>query len=119
MISMHRLDPERQREALIPLENLSNAMVIEDTGALIDFLDRGEPVRAGGIGSIGYCMGGRHVLCVAGACPDVSLPEPACMARCWFATGTIPRIYSPTASEGSSISDLRNRPAFTARHVSA
>jgi carboxymethylenebutenolidase len=70
MISMHRLDPERQQEALIPLEKLSNRMVIEDTGALIDFLDRGEPVRPGGIGSIGYCMGGRHVLCAAGAYPE-------------------------------------------------
>src|SRR5438309_9892906 len=30
MISMHRLDPERQRQALIPLEKLSNAIVIED-----------------------------------------------------------------------------------------
>ena len=70
MISMHNLDPERQREAMVPLELLSNAMVIEDTGALIQFIDRGEPVRPGGIGSIGYCMGGRHVLCVAGAYPD-------------------------------------------------
>ena len=34
------------------------------------FIDRGEPVQPGGIGSIGYCMGGRHVLCVAGAYPD-------------------------------------------------
>ena len=70
MISMHRLDPERQREARNPLDKLSNAMVVDDTGALLDFIDRGEPVRAGGIGSIGYCMGGRHVLCVAGAYPD-------------------------------------------------
>ena len=70
MISMHNLDPARQREALAPLEQLSNAMVVEDTGALIDFMDRGEPVRSGGIGSIGYCMGGRHVFCVAGAYPD-------------------------------------------------
>ena len=70
MISMHNLDPERQRQALAPLEQSSNAMVVEDTGDLIDFMDRGEPVRSGGIGSIGYCMGGRHVLCVAGAYPD-------------------------------------------------
>ncbi len=70
MISMHNLDPERQRQALAPLEKLSNAMVVEDTGALLAFLDGGEPVRTGGIGSIGYCMGGRHVLCVAGAYPD-------------------------------------------------
>lgn len=70
MISMHRLDPERQRQALIPLEKLSNAMVVEDTGALLDFIDRGEPVRPGGVGAFGYCMGGRHVLCVAGAYPE-------------------------------------------------
>ena len=70
MISMHRLDPERQRQALAPLQQLSNAMVVEDTGALIEFIDRGEPVRPGGIGSIGYCMGGRHVLCAAGAYPE-------------------------------------------------
>jgi len=70
MISMHNLDPERQRQAMAPLEKLSNAMVIEDTGALIEFMDSGEPVRPGGIGSIGYCMGGRHVLCAAGAYPD-------------------------------------------------
>jgi carboxymethylenebutenolidase len=70
MISAHKLDPEQRRQALIPLEKLSNAMVVEDTGALLEFMDRGEPVRPGGIGSIGYCMGGRHVLCVAGAYPD-------------------------------------------------
>jgi carboxymethylenebutenolidase len=70
MISMHHLDPERQREATVSLEKLSNAMVIDDTGALIEFIDRGEPARPGGIGSIGYCMGGRHVLCVGGAHRD-------------------------------------------------
>jgi carboxymethylenebutenolidase len=70
MISAHRLDPERYRQALAPLEKLSNAMVVEDTGALLKFIDGGEPVRPGGIGSIGYCMGGRHVMCVAGAYPD-------------------------------------------------
>jgi len=70
MISMHNLDPERQRQALIPLEQLSNAMVVEYTAALLAFIGGGEPVRPGGVGSIGYCMGGRHVLCVAGAYPD-------------------------------------------------
>jgi carboxymethylenebutenolidase len=30
----------------------------------------GEPVRRGGIGAIGYCMGDRHVLCVAGHFPE-------------------------------------------------
>jgi carboxymethylenebutenolidase len=70
MISMHRLDPAREQQARIPLDKLSNAMVVEDTGALLEFIDHGEPVRPGGIGSFGYCMGGRHVLCVAGAYPE-------------------------------------------------
>ncbi|HEY1797497.1 MAG TPA: dienelactone hydrolase family protein [Stellaceae bacterium] len=70
MISMHRLDPERQRQARIPLDQLSNAMVIEDTAALLDFIDHGEPVRPGGVGAFGYCMGGRHVLCAAGTYPE-------------------------------------------------
>lgn len=70
MISAHRLDPERRRQALVPLERLSNAMVIADTGALLHFLDGREPICPGGVGSIGYCMGGRHVLCVAGAYPE-------------------------------------------------
>jgi carboxymethylenebutenolidase len=45
-------------------------MVVDDTGAILDFLGRGEPVRPGGVGAIGYCMGGRHVLCVAGHFPE-------------------------------------------------
>src|SRR5262249_61201202 len=28
------------------------------------------PVRRGAVGAIGYCMGGRHVLCVAGHFPE-------------------------------------------------
>jgi carboxymethylenebutenolidase len=44
--------------------------VVDDTGAILDFVAKGEPVRPGGVGTIGYCMGGRHVLCVAGAYAD-------------------------------------------------
>src|ERR1700692_4657445 len=62
MISMHNLDPERQLQAMVPLEKLSNAMVVDDTGALLEFIDRGEPVRPGDIGSIGYCVGGCHAV---------------------------------------------------------
>ena len=48
-------------------------MVVDDTGAILDFVRRGEPVRAGGVGTIGYCMGGRHVLCVAGHFPEQAI----------------------------------------------
>jgi carboxymethylenebutenolidase len=70
MISLHALDEERKERVIAPGRRLSNQMVIDDTGAILEFLRRGEPVRAGGIGAIGYCMGGRHVLCVAGQYPE-------------------------------------------------
>ena len=70
MISLHALDEERTQRVTAPGRRLSNQMVVDDTGALLEFLRRGEPVRRGGIGAIGYCMGGRHVLCVAGHYPE-------------------------------------------------
>src|SRR5206468_2013883 len=70
MISLHALDEERRQRVIAPGRRLSNQMVVDDTGAILDFLGRGEPVRPGGVGSIGYCMGGRHVLCAAGHFPE-------------------------------------------------
>jgi carboxymethylenebutenolidase len=70
MISMHNLDAERREQVRAPLQQLSDAMVVADSGALLDFIDRGEPVRPGPVGSIGYCMGGRHVICVAASYPE-------------------------------------------------
>jgi carboxymethylenebutenolidase len=70
MISLHSLDEARRQQVIAPGTRLSNAMVVDDTGAILDFVRRGEPVRPGGVGTIGYCMGGRHVLCVAGEFPD-------------------------------------------------
>jgi len=70
MISLHALDEERRQRVIAPGRRLSNQMVVDDTGAILAFLGRGEPVRAGGVGAIGYCMGGRHVLCAAGHFPE-------------------------------------------------
>lgn len=70
MISLHSLDEARRQQVIAPGTRLSNAMVVDDTGAILDFVRRGEPVRPGGVGTIGYCMGGRHVLCVAGQYPE-------------------------------------------------
>jgi carboxymethylenebutenolidase len=50
--------------------HLTDPMAIADTGALLDCLDGLDAVKSGPAGSIGYCMGGRHVLRVAGAFPD-------------------------------------------------
>jgi carboxymethylenebutenolidase len=70
MISMHNLDPERQAQVRAPLQKLSDAMVVADSGVILDFLAKDVAVRPGSVGSIGYCMGGRHVMCVAGGCPE-------------------------------------------------
>ena len=63
MISLHALDEERRQRVIAPGRRLSNQMVVDDTGAILDFVRRGEPVRAGGVGTIGYCMGGRQLYC--------------------------------------------------------
>lgn len=70
MISLDRLDPPDRRAALAPLELLSDAMAMDDTAALLDFLDAGEPARPGAMGSIGYCLGGRLALRAAARFPD-------------------------------------------------
>ncbi|MBS28132.1 MAG: hydrolase [Alphaproteobacteria bacterium] len=63
--------PEAEQQKLQDYRtHLSDAMVVADTGALMDFLAGEEAVKDGPAGSVGYCMGGRHVLRVAGAFPE-------------------------------------------------
>ena len=69
MISLHSLDEADRQKVLAPLAKLTDAMVMEDTATILDFLSGGEPVRPGAMGSIGYCLGGRLVLCAAGQFP--------------------------------------------------
>ncbi len=70
-ISLDRLSKEDQAKVLAPAFKLADSMVVEDSGAILRFLeDGGEPVKPGAVGSIGYCMGGRHVMQVAVAYPD-------------------------------------------------
>ena len=69
-ISLNRLSKEEQAKVLAPARQLTDAMVVADSGAILEFLRNGdEPVNAGTVGSIGYCMGGRHVMAVAVAYP--------------------------------------------------
>lgn len=63
--------PEAEQQKLQDYRtHLSDAMAIADTGALMDFLAGDDAVKPGPAGSVGYCMGGRHVLRVAGAFPE-------------------------------------------------
>lgn len=70
MPSFVRLDDNSKQAVLAPMHRLTDAMVLEDTASILDFMDRGEPVRSGAMGLIGYCMGGRHVLRATGRFPQ-------------------------------------------------
>jgi carboxymethylenebutenolidase len=69
MRSLDRLPLDVQEAVLAPNRALIDAMVIADMRSIFDFLAR-EPVSPGAKGALGYCMGGRHALCVAGHYPD-------------------------------------------------
>jgi len=64
-------DPE-QRKRLVEKfsSHISQAKVMSDTRAFIDYLASEPDAKAGGIGVTGYCMGGRMALTAAGTYPD-------------------------------------------------
>ena len=62
-------DAERTRLFSL-LKSLTPEMSIRDAGAFLDFLASRPEVRPGGVGTTGYCMGGRISLTVAGHHPD-------------------------------------------------
>jgi carboxymethylenebutenolidase len=70
MISFDRLDLETRARMEKTFHALSNAMVVSDVGALIAFLRDDPATRGNAMGGIGYCMGGRHVLCAAANFPQ-------------------------------------------------
>jgi carboxymethylenebutenolidase len=63
------LDKEQEARARAAGKGLTNTMAVEDTGAILKFLE-GEPVKGGPKGAIGFCMGGRLAMCAAGNFPD-------------------------------------------------
>ena len=69
-ISLSKLDKATQEKVLAPQKLLTDTMVIEDTGAILQFIDGQESVKPGPVGTIGYCMGGRHVLEVGAHYPQ-------------------------------------------------
>ena len=64
-------DPE-QRKMLVEKfsSHISQAKVMSDTQAFIDYLASEPDVKPGGIGVTGYCMGGRMAITAAGTFPD-------------------------------------------------
>ena len=68
-LSMERASKEQQEAVRQHGRALTNAMVDEDVGALLRFLES-EPVSQGPAGTVGFCMGGRHAMYIAGMRPE-------------------------------------------------
>ena len=68
-ISRDRLEGENLRK-ILARPQLTNKMVSDDSGALLEYLRNAEFVRDGGMGAMGYCMGGRYAMYVAGTYPE-------------------------------------------------
>jgi carboxymethylenebutenolidase len=58
-----------QNELLERGRQLTDATVVADTQAVVSQMQGRAPIRPGNMGAIGYCMGGRHVMCVASSFP--------------------------------------------------
>jgi len=69
MRSMESLPWDVQEAVRAQMWALTDDMIRRDARPALDFLAR-EPVRPGTKGVVGYCMGGRHALCIAAHHPD-------------------------------------------------
>jgi len=52
------------------MQSLTSRMIVEDTGALLAFLDRQNLVKKPALGCVGYCMGGGFAVTAAAAYPE-------------------------------------------------
>ncbi len=69
-----RFDIPRRDDAMsgvirAAMNSLTNALVTEDTGAMIAWLDAKDRVRPGAIGCVGHCMSGCYITTVAARFP--------------------------------------------------
>jgi len=61
---------EGMKRMLAMMSHLTNTLVAEDAGALIEFVDCQNPARSGPMAAVGYCMSGPFALSVAARYPD-------------------------------------------------
>jgi carboxymethylenebutenolidase len=64
------IDETTRRQMFAAMQSLDNRLVMEDTRAMLDFIDASASARPGPRGCIGYCMSGQYVVSAAGAYPE-------------------------------------------------
>jgi carboxymethylenebutenolidase len=63
-------EPAERERSLSLMQGLAADASVRDAEAFLDFLNEREEVVAGPMATVGYCMGGRISLAVAGHHPD-------------------------------------------------
>jgi carboxymethylenebutenolidase len=63
-------DEEGFKRMFAMMEHLKNDMVMGDTKAMLDFVDRQPQAKASSLGVVGYCMSGPFVFTAASRFPD-------------------------------------------------
>ena len=63
-------DDERRKTMFAMMGRLSNEPILQDTQALLNFVDQADATRSSSIAAVGYCMSGPFVLAAAGRYPD-------------------------------------------------
>ena len=63
-------DEEGFKRMFAMMEHLKNDMVMRDTEAMLDFVDRQPQAKASSLGVVGYCMSGPFVFIAASRFPD-------------------------------------------------
>jgi len=70
VVSVNSL-PEFYKEKMrTALNQLSNTMIIKDTEVILDFLGKQSYFSSFPVATLGFCMGGRHVLCAGYSFPE-------------------------------------------------
>ena len=68
---MKTRDSEDERNKMFAVMNsLTNALVVSDTGPMLQHIRQDAAAAPGPVGCVGYCMSGRYVVSVAAAFPD-------------------------------------------------
>lgn len=61
--------PEQKRFRSM-IQSINPTMIMRDTDAVLDYLDSERCAREGGMGAVGYCMGGGYAISALGTFPD-------------------------------------------------
>lgn len=67
---IQQIDEALRKKWRAARDKVSNAMIVEDARAMLNYLEGEGAAGKGAKGSIGYCMGGRFVLSASGAFPE-------------------------------------------------